>query len=211
MAKAMEKDFSNRMEKENTNGKTLEEEEIVGGNPDEVEVNGGILAEKEEDDRTMQEAKEEKTKQNTTNSVEHMVQEAILQKNAIESFAKYIVHEAILQKNAGNDLLLEKQISQYENKYEGARDQRGQNAIEAQQVMKIEAIEEALKRVINAITGGSSLSIKSKRQINHVGTSHQSNPPAYLNTVISFGLEDAVGVFFSTSRSFGSLGGNSTV
>lgn len=63
-----------------------------------------------------------------------------------------------------NDLLLEKQISQYENKYEGARDQRGQNAIEAPQVMKIEAIEEAIKRVINAITGGSSLSIKSKRQ-----------------------------------------------
>lgn len=62
MAKAMEKDFSNRMEKENTNGKTPEEEEIVRGNPDEVEANGGILVEKEEDDRTMQEAKEEKTK-----------------------------------------------------------------------------------------------------------------------------------------------------
>lgn len=30
-----------------------------------------------------------------------MVKEAILEKNAIESFAKYIVHEAILQKNAG--------------------------------------------------------------------------------------------------------------
>jgi ribonuclease HI len=99
--------------------------------------------------------------------------------------------------------LLEKHVNRYENKYEGARDQRGQNAIEAPQVMKIEAIEEVPKRVINAITGGSSLGVESKRQrkayvrqVNHVGTSYQSNPPVYSKTVISFGPEDAEGILF---------------
>lgn len=96
---------------------------------------------------------------------------------------------------------MEKHVRQYEGKYEGV--QGGQNMLEGQKVMKIEAIEEAPKRVINAITGGSSLGVESKRQrkayvrqINHVGTSYQSIPPAYSNTVISFGPEDAEGILF---------------
>lgn len=60
--------------------------------------------------------------------------------------------------------LLEKHVNRYENKYEGAREQRGQNTIEAPQVMKIEAIEEVPKRVINAITRGSSLGVESKKE-----------------------------------------------
>ena len=74
----------------------------------------------------------------------------------------------------------------------------------APQVPRIEASRgERQHRIINMISGGSSLGMPSKRQrrayarqIHHLATYPFSSPPRYTEIPISFGPEDARGVYF---------------
>ncbi len=92
-------------EKGRDNGKTLVEEETIGGNLQEAEDNGGILAKVEDDGGIMTEAEEKNISLIIASFVKHMIQVVTLRKNAIARFAKFMVQEAIPLKNVGTWLI----------------------------------------------------------------------------------------------------------